>query len=90
MSLTLEPLDPLSLREVEILRHTLGMNRKMHPYRNHYVAPEGTVDYPVCMTLVERGLMRRHQHLPTGQATPWFSCTEHVPALFAPPEDCFS
>lgn len=82
-------MNPISLREVEVIRETLGMNLMAHPNRNQFYPPKGSDDFLYCLTLVERGLMRHHRTSPTGRGE-WFSTTEHVYRLFAPPEDCFS
>lgn len=47
---------------LQILQHSLGVDKygRGEMYRNHFVTGEGTVDFPLCMEAVERGLMRRH------------------------------
>lgn len=47
--------------ELHILRHALGIGDcgTKPPYRNHFVTGEGNPDHPLCMALVERGLMTR-------------------------------
>ena len=44
----------MSLRQYDMLRHTLGLNRKTVPYRNYYAAEIHDVD---CNALVDAGLM---------------------------------
>lgn len=41
-------------RELEILRHSLGLknNGSSRQYRNHFVTGEGSDDYPHCVALV--------------------------------------
>lgn len=48
-------------KELHILQHSLGVDQygQGEQYRNHFCTGEGTVDYPTCMALVERGLMTR-------------------------------
>ena len=95
MSLTI---NPLTVREAEVLRHTLGLNhrpapylnRRSSPYRNHFVADESSADHPVCMTLVERGLMQLHRCSPLMGGAHWFSVTAHVSTLFAGPDECWT
>lgn len=43
------------------LQHSLGVDRfgRGEQYRNHFVTGEGSVDHPICMEAVERGLMER-------------------------------
>lgn len=49
----------MTSKEHDILKHALcgGGNRE---YRNHFVTGPGSDDYDACMSLVERGLMLRH------------------------------
>lgn len=46
---------------LHILQHSLGVDRfgRGEQYRNHFVTGEGSVDHPICMEAVERGLMHR-------------------------------
>ena len=46
---------------LHILQHSLGVDQfgRGERYRNHFVTGEGSVDYPICMEAVERGLMHR-------------------------------
>lgn len=44
-------------RELEVLRHSLGLNRSKRAYRNHFAATPGSEDFKTCCALVERGLM---------------------------------
>jgi hypothetical protein len=46
---------PVSEREREVLRHSLGLRQRGHEYRNGYSA--GTADEPTCRALVAKGLM---------------------------------
>lgn len=47
---------------LHILQHSLGADEfgRGRQYRNHFVTGEGSVDYPHCMALVEKGLMTKH------------------------------
>lgn len=45
-------------KELEILRHSTDWPKT---YRNYFVTGEGSDDYPVCESLVSKGLMRRRQ-----------------------------
>ncbi len=49
----------LTDRELDILRHALGLDRARVSYRNRYSATPQSDTYPVCMGLVTRGLMER-------------------------------
>jgi hypothetical protein len=44
-------------RQIDILRHALGLNRGKEAYRNHFVTGKGSSDYADCCALVETGLM---------------------------------
>lgn len=46
-------------RDLEILRHALGLDRygRGVQYRNYFSTGPGTDDWDVCRRLVERGLM---------------------------------
>ena len=48
----------MNKRELGILRHALGWPKN---YRNHFCTGEGSDDYPVCESLVEAGMMERHE-----------------------------
>lgn len=54
----------LTNNQIQILKHTIGINRKPIPYRNHFVASEGHSDMPNIKILVELGFM--------AEATPEF------------------
>ncbi len=43
----------------EIMRHTLGLNRRDSEYRNHFVTGPGSADYPHCEAMVAAGLMEK-------------------------------
>ena len=49
----------VSIDEYQILRHSLGLNYKKKPFRNHFCTDSKTVDFPHCENLVKNGLMRR-------------------------------
>jgi hypothetical protein len=49
----------LTEEQDHIIRHSLGLNYKRRPYRNHFCTNEGTTDWPHCMALVESGHMTR-------------------------------
>lgn len=46
--------------ELHILQHALGVGSygDKQSHRNHFVTGEGSLDYPVCKTLVDKGLMQ--------------------------------
>lgn len=46
---------------LHILQHSLGLDQfgRGRQYRNYFVTGEGSDDFPVCMALVEQGLMTR-------------------------------
>lgn len=47
--------------DLHILQHSLGVDEfgRGRQYRNHFVTGPGSVDHPICMDLVKRGLMTR-------------------------------
>jgi hypothetical protein len=51
----------VTLAERKILRHTLGLERAKAPYRNRFVTNKGTTDYPICESLVAKGLMKKQR-----------------------------
>ena len=53
----------LSNKEFHILKHSLGLKKGKDIYRNHFVTGEGSADYPICETLVEKGLLFKRQAL---------------------------
>ena len=61
--------------ERRILLHALGVDsRNRKPYRNYYVSGEGGDSYPLCMGLIDKGLMDRRRDL---SGTSWtFFVTE--------------
>ena len=49
--------DPeLSEREIEIIRHSLGLNRDRFAYRNYFAADRDSEDDAIWLGLVKRGL----------------------------------
>jgi len=54
--------DPITPEALHVLRHSLGVGERGNKpsYRNHFVTGDGTTDYPICMGLVDAGLMKRH------------------------------
>ena len=51
----------LSKKEMHILLHSLGLTYQKKPFRNHFCTGEGSVDYPLCEMLVNKGLMEKRQ-----------------------------
>jgi hypothetical protein len=47
---------------LHVIQHSLGCDQfgRGTMYRNHFVTGEGSIDHPICMEAVERGLMKRH------------------------------
>jgi hypothetical protein len=68
----------LSPEEAHILRHSLGVPDpgQAHFYRNHFVTGEGSVDYPHCMALVDKGLMWRRDGNPLTGGDDLFGVTD--------------
>jgi hypothetical protein len=50
----------LTPNEIEILRHALGIGSDNPGYRNYFCTGEGSDDYPICESLVAKGLMQKH------------------------------
>lgn len=46
---------------LQILQHSLGYDKfgRGTGYRNRFVTGEGSIDHPICMQAVDRGLMQR-------------------------------
>ncbi len=46
---------------LHVLQHSLGLDKfgEGRSYRNYFVTGEGSTDYPICMALVDLGLMTR-------------------------------
>lgn len=53
------PNNLLTEQEHEIMTHTLGLNRSLSAFRNHFVTGEGSIDYPICERLVASGFMTK-------------------------------
>lgn len=53
--------DESEASRLQILQHSLGLDQfgRGNMYRNRFITGEGSIDYPHCMALVERGLMER-------------------------------
>lgn len=51
------------MSELHILQHSLGVDQfgRGRQYRNHFVTGPGSVDFPHCMALIEKGLMVRRE-----------------------------
>ena len=47
--------------QLDLMRHTVGLDRKKTPYRNHLFADDGHVDWLLLTELVEMGLMTKHE-----------------------------
>ncbi len=47
----------ITKEELSILFHTLGLNYKPEPFRNHFVASKNHSDYKTLESLREKGLM---------------------------------
>ena len=47
--------------QLDLMRHTVGMDRRKTPYRNHFFADEGHVDWFCLIELVKMGLMTKHE-----------------------------
>lgn len=58
---------------LDILRHTLGLDRSDMPFRNHFAAATGTPDYARCERLTTAGMMKRGAALSYGH---YFHVTE--------------
>lgn len=50
-------MEDLTKRELEILFHTLGLNYKDEPFRNHFVAGENHHDMNIIKSLVDKKMM---------------------------------
>jgi hypothetical protein len=48
---------PLTTRQLEILRHALGLDKGTRAFRNAYVASYGTEDFKHCTQLIDMGLL---------------------------------
>jgi hypothetical protein len=53
-------------RQEQIIRHSLGLDQAVRPYRNHFAAARGSDDFAACEALVARGFMERGQGLSYG------------------------
>ncbi len=47
----------LSKKQIDILKHSLGLGRKKKPYRNYFLAEEGHSDWNDLQDLVKQGAM---------------------------------
>ena len=68
---------PLTAGQLDILRHSLGIRKgRAKVERNHFVTGEGSTDHPICMSLVEAGLMIRRRGSPLSGGDDIFIVTE--------------
>ena len=51
----------LSLKEIEIIKHSLGYDYRNYSFRNAFVTNPETEDGKICEGLVEKGLMTKSQ-----------------------------
>jgi len=51
----------ITRKQYDMLRHALGLNRKMESYRNYYAAE---YDDPDCLGLVKKGMMKKGARMP--------------------------
>lgn len=78
----------MSKKERHILQHALGISNGGKEYRNHFVAGEGSTDYPHCESLVEKGYMTRRDGSPlTGGDYVYFVTDAGRQALKEQPHD---
>lgn len=49
----------LTKNEIQIINHSLGLDYKGKSFRNYFYTEEGTEDYPLCESLVNKGLMKK-------------------------------
>ena len=67
----------LTAEQLDILRHTIGLRQgRTKVDRNHFVTGEGSTDHPICMSLVEAGLMMRIRGGPLSGGDDIFRATE--------------
>lgn len=68
--------NPMTPEERAVARHALGLpNDRRVSYRNHFVAEEGTADFDLWRTMVERGLARQHRGSVLTGGAPLFMLT---------------
>lgn len=69
--------EELTGAQIHVLHHALGIDAEQRkPYRRHFMTGEGTTDYPVCMSLVELGLMVRRESGLLAKGDYYFIVTE--------------
>jgi hypothetical protein len=67
----------LTKDEQHVLRHTLGLDYKAVPFRNHFCAGPGHADMAVLTSLVQKGYMvERANHLDEMAACSVYHVTE--------------
>lgn len=69
-------------RQEQIIRHSLGLDHAVKPYRNGFAAAGGTDDFAACEALVARGFMVRGSDLSYGR---WFHVTKEGAASVGHP-----
>ena len=47
----------ITIDELEIIKHSLGLNYKKEPFRNYFSTNEKGKDFDTCESLVSKGLM---------------------------------
>ncbi len=59
----------LTAAEIDVMRHTLGLDRAAEAYRNYFCAEPGHADMPTILDLVAKGLMRSAGTINDGRDT---------------------
>lgn len=71
----------LNLKEIEIIKHSLGYDYKDYSFRNSFATPPTSCDGVICEGLVEKGLMVRHNYNNLVGESVLYTCTDDCKKL---------
>ena len=71
----------LTLKEIEIIKHSLGYDYKNYSFRNDFVTPPTSSDGVICEGLVDKGLMIRHNYKQLPGESVLYTCTDDCKKL---------
>lgn len=71
----------LNLKEIEIIKHSLGYDYRNYSFRNDFVTKPSSEDGIICEGLVSKGLMTRHSEKFLPDACCMYNCTDDCKAL---------
>lgn len=71
----------LNLKEIEIIKHSLGYDYRNYSFRNDFVTNPTSCDGVICEILVKKGLMERHSSSLINANSAFYTCTDDCKKL---------